>query len=127
MTPEGEAPAAANVVAAPSTQELPAPSALEGLVAARAAAPRVPLPPANGDLVGWQEERKGAAAAGSCELCASRPARARCLGCEAGVCLQDRWTMFGLCKRCLRPEHLRRWHQAGRVEESNWLTSPAVP
>lgn len=84
---------------------------------------RVRVPPMNGalaELVAAQAQEE-ARNPGLCHLCRQRAARSSCHGCAARVCLKDRWTMFGLCKRCLRPEDLRRWHQAGRIEATNWL------
>lgn len=92
-----------------------------------AAAPRVPIPAENPALAAWRDERAQAEAAapGMCHICRGRAARWSCYGCDARVCLSDRWTMFGLCRRCARPEDLRRWHQVGRVEDANWLATPA--
>lgn len=107
---------------APATLEAatPAPRPLRSDAAAQA---RVPLPPANADLTAWAAEQaaQDRAAPGRCWICKEGAARWACHGCAAPVCARDGWTMFGLCKRCARPEHMRRWHQQGRVEGGNWL------
>lgn len=44
---------------------------------------------------------------GTCVQCNQRPARLRCLNCQRAVCLDDAWTMLGLCKACLTPDEMR--------------------
>lgn len=119
MTPEG---ASSQEPVAPAPTEASAP-AVPAMPALRG--PRRVLPAQNAALETYVAERQAhqAAAPGQCAICRTRPARASCLGCAAKVCLAHRWTMFGLCKECLRPGDLRRWHQAGRPEETNWLTN----
>ena len=109
--------------ATPPSQLSPVPSSPRPSRSEAASRPRVRLPPLNRALAELVAERDAAEAKapGACHLCRVRPGRSGCHGCPARVCFKDRWLMFGLCKGCLRPEDLRRWHQSGRVEASNWL------
>lgn len=53
---------------------------------------------------------------GTCVRCHQRPARLRCVNCQRAVCLDDAWTMLGLCKECLTPDEMRTARQGGHLK-----------